>query len=259
MLFVEVITMFEIDKAKFGAFVAALRRERGYTQKELASLLFISDKAVSKWETGVSIPDTALLIPLAELLGVSVTELLRCERMPASASLEPHEVEDIVRTAISYSDERPERAYHTRTRWIVLYLLSLLVGAAGTYLNFATGQAHLEILPTNMILYAVFGAYFCCFVKTKLPSFYDGNRVGLYYDGAFRMNVPGVSFNNRNWPHIVKAMRASLCLSMALLPLFNYVMGFTGRLWLLCGSFVHLAVILCSIFLPVYLVGKKYE
>ena len=70
--------MFEIDKGKFGAFVAELRREKGYTQKEVARRLFLSDKAVSKWETGASIPDTALLIPLAELLGVSVTELLLC-------------------------------------------------------------------------------------------------------------------------------------------------------------------------------------
>ena len=46
--------MFEIDRAKFGSFVAELRKEKGYTQKELASRLFISDKAVSKWETGVS-------------------------------------------------------------------------------------------------------------------------------------------------------------------------------------------------------------
>ncbi len=46
--------MFEIDKEKFGAFVAELRKENGFTQKELARQLFISDKAVSKWETGVS-------------------------------------------------------------------------------------------------------------------------------------------------------------------------------------------------------------
>ena len=57
--------MYEIDKQKFGAFVASLRKEKGLTQKELAQQLFISDKAVSKWETGVSIPDTALLIPIA--------------------------------------------------------------------------------------------------------------------------------------------------------------------------------------------------
>ena len=73
--------MFEIDKEKFGALISELRKEKGYTQKELAQQLYVSDKAVSKWETGNSIPDTSLLIPLAELLGVSVTELLMCERV----------------------------------------------------------------------------------------------------------------------------------------------------------------------------------
>lgn len=46
--------MFEIDKKKFGFFVAELRKEKNFTQKELAEKLFLSDKAVSKWETGVS-------------------------------------------------------------------------------------------------------------------------------------------------------------------------------------------------------------
>lgn len=46
--------MYKIDKKKFGTFVAHPRREKGYTQKEMAEKLYISDKAVSKWETGVS-------------------------------------------------------------------------------------------------------------------------------------------------------------------------------------------------------------
>ena len=46
--------MLNIDKQKFGTFVAMLRKEKGITQKELAEQLFISDKAVSKWERGVS-------------------------------------------------------------------------------------------------------------------------------------------------------------------------------------------------------------
>ena len=52
--------MFNIDKKKFGAFVAALRKEKGITQKELSEQLCISDKAVSKWETGVSLPDIGM-------------------------------------------------------------------------------------------------------------------------------------------------------------------------------------------------------
>ena len=47
--------MFRIDNQKFGAFVAELRREKGMTQKELAERLFVSDKAVSKWERGLSL------------------------------------------------------------------------------------------------------------------------------------------------------------------------------------------------------------
>ena len=55
--------MYQIDKTSWGAFVARLRKEKGLTQKELAQRLLVSDKAVSKWETGTSLPDTQLLIP----------------------------------------------------------------------------------------------------------------------------------------------------------------------------------------------------
>ena len=46
--------MFAIDKENFGAFVAQLRKEKGLTQRQVAERLYVSDKAVSKWETGVS-------------------------------------------------------------------------------------------------------------------------------------------------------------------------------------------------------------
>ena len=51
----EGIFMHEIDRKAFGAFISSLRREKGLTQKELAEKLYISDKAVSKWETGGSL------------------------------------------------------------------------------------------------------------------------------------------------------------------------------------------------------------
>ena len=60
--------MYELDKAAFGSFLAQLRREKGMTQKELAATLYVSDKAVSKWERGLSVPDISLLVPLALLI-----------------------------------------------------------------------------------------------------------------------------------------------------------------------------------------------
>lgn len=121
--------MFEIDKQRFGAFIALLRKEKGYTQKELAQRLFISDKAVSKWETAASIPDTALLIPLADMLGVSVTELLMCERIKDSNTLDAGQVEGLIKTAISYSGDNAPRAYQNKSKWKLLYIVALLIGA----------------------------------------------------------------------------------------------------------------------------------
>lgn len=59
-----------------GAAVKALREARGLTQRQLAEKLSVSDKAVSKWETGRGLPDITLLEPLAAALGVSLAELL---------------------------------------------------------------------------------------------------------------------------------------------------------------------------------------
>ena len=101
----EVRFMHQIDKQEFGRFVSQLRKEKGLTQKELASILEISDKAISKWETGVSIPDVGMLIPLSETLGVTVTELLQCQRNPSPEPMESEAVEDLLKTAIAYSDE----------------------------------------------------------------------------------------------------------------------------------------------------------
>lgn len=65
-----------MDDSNLAESICRLRREKGWTQKQLADQLGVTDKAVSKWETGRSLPDPALLLPLGALLGISVDELL---------------------------------------------------------------------------------------------------------------------------------------------------------------------------------------
>ena len=62
-----------------GSAIRLLREKKGYTQKQLAERLMVSDKAVSKWESGRGLPDISLLEPLAKTLGISVAELLSGE------------------------------------------------------------------------------------------------------------------------------------------------------------------------------------
>lgn len=65
-----------MDAGKTGRFISERRKAINLTQKELANKLNITDKAVSKWERGLSFPDISILIPLAEILNISLYDLL---------------------------------------------------------------------------------------------------------------------------------------------------------------------------------------
>ena len=65
-----------MNQILIGKYIQQKRKEKGYTQQELADILHVSNKAVSKWETGVNMPEISLLEPLSEILGISVSELL---------------------------------------------------------------------------------------------------------------------------------------------------------------------------------------
>lgn len=69
-----------MDNKKFGDFIKKLRKEKQLTQKELGEKLNITDKAISKWERGLSFPDIAVLKDLAEFFEIDISELLNGER-----------------------------------------------------------------------------------------------------------------------------------------------------------------------------------
>ena len=77
-----------MDPKKTGGFICMLRKQLGMTQAELAARIGVTDKAVSRWERDKGFPDLTLLIPLAEALGTSVTELLAGEAMSVEARAE---------------------------------------------------------------------------------------------------------------------------------------------------------------------------
>ena len=70
-----------MDQIKTGKFIAGLRKEKGLTQAQLAEKLNITDRAISKWETGKSMPDSSIMLELCSILGITVNELLSGERI----------------------------------------------------------------------------------------------------------------------------------------------------------------------------------
>jgi len=69
-----------MDQVKIGKFIAECRKQKNLTQLQLAEKLGITDKAVSKWERGLAMPDTSLMLELCDILGISVNELLSGEK-----------------------------------------------------------------------------------------------------------------------------------------------------------------------------------
>lgn len=75
-----------------GGFLQELRKSKGLTQKELAEQIGISDKIISKWENGNSVPDTSMLLPLCNALEITVNEFLSCEKiLPENYSMKAEE------------------------------------------------------------------------------------------------------------------------------------------------------------------------
>lgn len=139
-----------MDAKITGCFIAQLRKELGLTQKELAEKLEVTDKAISRWETGKGLPDTSLLKPLAEILGVSVGELLSGKRMDDSQI--KSQADHIILESLSY-EERQEK-----WKGILRYVfLGILVALGGMFFSmvvarFATSKDAAVSLGIGMYL-----------------------------------------------------------------------------------------------------------
>lgn len=255
--------MNEINYDKCGAFIAVLRKDLGYTQKELAEKLMLSDKAVSKWERGLSMPDSSILMPLAEVLGVTVTELLQGERTREATSISVSAVEELLTKTIQLSvkEEQTVRVQKRKQR-AAAYLACVLVALLEVFILSLLGYSRETLfadLFTMEFLMLLFGGWFCLLVKEVLPGYYDENSIGFYSDGFFRLNIAGMRFNNSNWPHIVRVGRVTTLSVAVLFPiLYGVLSWFFPSAWESCKLVITLASAF-ALFIPIVIVGKKYE
>jgi len=136
-----------MDNLKTGNLIKEARKEKSLTQKDLAKKLHITDRAVSKWERGICAPDIALLEPLAEILELSVTELIAGERTPHSDAAEDApapETETAVREAIGYSRaEMRQKRKTSRKRVLYAALAAVTVTAICAFALWCKGYFHI--------------------------------------------------------------------------------------------------------------------
>lgn len=213
--------MFEIDKKQFGNFLSAQRKAKGLTQKELASKLFLSDKAVSKWERGLSLPDITLLMPLAELLDISVTELLEGKLLEHAGEMDASQIEALVKKALAYPEKLPQQTEKQKKLRLTFGICVLSVLLEWIALICYTGRFSAPFQNLTLLLQLLglsFGAHFFLRAKEQLPAYYDVYPIQSYHDGLFEMNLPGIRFTNRNWPQILRVCRIWCILDTTVIP-----------------------------------------
>lgn len=142
-----------MDENKIGRFIAELRKEKKITQKDLAAQLHITDKAVSKWERGLSCPDISLLTSLADILGVTTSELLNGKRSKETSS----DTEQSTNNALVYAEKSVNRKVASfQTVWAISFSLLLLLGIiVCSICDIAiSGQFTWSLYPISSIVFA---------------------------------------------------------------------------------------------------------
>ena len=116
-----------MDAKKLGLFIALLRKEQNMTQADLARKLQVTDKAISKWERGLGLPDINSIEPLAEALGVTVLEIMRSERIPVE-EVTPESASEVITDAFDMvnAQRKQERKTLIRISLGVLTAIALL-------------------------------------------------------------------------------------------------------------------------------------
>ena len=165
-----------MNKEVFSAFVTNLRKEAGMTQKQVANKLQVTDRAVSKWERGLSYPDITLMEPLSVVLGISVEELLTCQRKETPA---PEPELPALRSVLTITQEE-KRIRTRRTRALVWAAIAAALVLAVLTTMQRNGKLHFEQRTTSPDGSTTFSVYRNrllngeLYIKTDHPINFEG-------------------------------------------------------------------------------------
>lgn len=125
-----------MDQLKVGKFISTNRKLKHMTQRELADILGISDKTISKWETGNGLPEVSLMLPLCEALDISVNELLSGEKLSIINYQE--KAEDNMLSLLKENEANRKRLFQTIVSIVTTIIASVSLIMMASFLNLNT-------------------------------------------------------------------------------------------------------------------------
>ena len=132
-----------MDQIKIGKFIAQMRKENSLTQRELADILCISDKTVSKWENGKGMPEVSLMMPLCEALDITANELLSGERLTQENYIK--KAEENIMTLVKEREE-------SKKKIILSAIVAVITIIGGTTLITVSGIFEMELWSRVLLI-----------------------------------------------------------------------------------------------------------
>ena len=155
-----------MDQKKIGGFLKELRKEKGLTQEQLAELMYVSDRTVSRWETGSNLPSLDILIRISDYYNVELSEILDGERKSGKMN---KELEETVLKVADYSNEEKNRLmkklHYFSWAGVITFIVFLVLDAmdladsgltehiASLCLGFSFGMLIVAVLYTSRHIY----------------------------------------------------------------------------------------------------------
>lgn len=155
-----------MEQNMIGNFISTCRKEKGLTQIQLAEKLNITNRAVSKWETGKSMPDASLMLELCDILGITVNELLSGERI-VMEDYKKRAEENLV--ALQEKKDEAQRGYNVTMKILIaffslFFVLNMVLNYFFPEINFG----NLLGLPSIAIAIILLAKWFLNYYEIKL-------------------------------------------------------------------------------------------
>lgn len=153
-----------MDLIKIGNFICELRNKKGLTQEELAKKINVTNKAISRWERGVGLPDISLLEPLSNALDITILELLNGKHLNVNDEVQKNDV-NIMLNVLSKKNKRNYRLFIFLTVLMIFILTLVILNFAFNFQGYDNSyflqlKNHFSIIPfVNIISYVQAGNY----------------------------------------------------------------------------------------------------
>lgn len=154
-----------MDQIRIGAFLKALRKEKGLTQEQLAEKLAVSGRTVSRWETGSNMPDIGMLVVLADFYGVSIPELINGERKSENMNQETKE------TAVAMAKYSKNEVKNEKMKLLgillLIFSLFIIISALSIFPSESSWGSIYSILGSLVLIIGVYLIVKQEFIKSK--------------------------------------------------------------------------------------------